>query len=287
MLCEIDREPGFREDVLEAHGTHVEELRAFVRRYPPERAARVTGVRAETLRRLAREFASAAGAAVHMSTGVNMGRQGTLAYWLMHILAFVTGNLDRTGGNVLSLGFYPNAKAGRRRFEDSFRETPWGPLRRGNLPGSLMAEEILSPDRPIKALFVVAGNPLLSIAGELRLREALSSLELLVAIDLYRTATGELAHFLLPATDMFEREDVNLIGLGLQHRPYVQWTDAVVEPQHERREEWWIFGKLARALGLKGPFDHGDRPDPWAAASTTCSARGATRSQSSEMRRTG
>ena len=30
-----------------------------------------------------------------MSTGVNMGRQGTLAYWLVHMLSFVTGNLDR------------------------------------------------------------------------------------------------------------------------------------------------------------------------------------------------
>ncbi len=274
MLCEIDRDPGFRPDVIAAHARHVEELRAFVRRFPPERAAGVTGIPADTIRRLAREFATAPSASIHMSTGVNMGRQGTLAYWLLHMLVFVTGNLDRPGGNLLSLGFYPNAKAGRRDFEDSFRDTPWGPLRRGTLPGNLLAEEIRAPGRPIRGFFVVAGNPLLSIAGEARLREAFESLELLVAIDLYRSATGELAHYLLPAADMFERADINLTGLGLQHHPYVQWTDPVVEPQAERREEWWIFGRLCQRLGYKSLFDAGEHPDPWGRIEHMLSARG-------------
>ena len=40
-----------------------------------------------------------------------VGRQGTLAYWLLHMLSFATGNLDRRGGNILSVGFYEAAKA--------------------------------------------------------------------------------------------------------------------------------------------------------------------------------
>src|SRR5690606_36933824 len=80
---------------------------------------------------------------------------------------------------------------------------------------------------------------------------------------LYRNATGEYAHYLLPATDMLERADVNITGLGLQLRPWVQFTERVVEPRGERREEWWIFARLAQAMGLRSPLD-APGGDPWA-----------------------
>jgi formate dehydrogenase len=255
LLCEIDRTTGFDEGVVAAHGKHVGELREFVRRYPPERVAPITGIPAERIRALAREFAEAPRASVHMSTGVNMGRQGTLAYWLVHMLSFVTGNLDRKGGNVLSVGFYESAKAGRRSFDESFIDTEFGRLRKGPLPGNLLADHVLDAEQPVRALIVVAGNPVLSVGGEARMREAMERLELLVCIDLYRNATGEYAHWLLPATDAFERPDVNITGLGLQHDPWVQWTPAVVPPRGERREEWWIFARLCQALGLRSPLD--------------------------------
>lgn len=273
LLAEIDRLGGFDEEVLRRHGRHVEGLRAFVRRFPAERAAAVTGIDAERIRALARAWVEAPSASVHMSTGVNMGRHGTLAYWLVHMLSFATGNLDRPGGNVLSVGFYRSAKAGRRRFEDGFVDSEWGPLRKGPLPGTLLAHAIEEAREPVRALFVVAGNPLLSVAGEERLRKAFARLELLVCVDLYRNATGELAHYLLPATDMFERADVNLTGLGLQFRPWVQLTDAVVAPRGERREEWWIFARLAQALGLRSPLDAGDAA-PWSRIEHMLASRG-------------
>jgi anaerobic selenocysteine-containing dehydrogenase len=213
---------------------------------------------------MASEFASARRAAVYMSTGVNMGRQGTLAYWLLFMLSFVTGNLDRRGGNVYSLGFYPAPKAGRVKPRLSYVDTVGGPVRRtrGALPGNLLADMILADEDPIRALVVTAGNPLLSIGGSDRLREALARLELLVVVDLYRNATAEHATFVLPSTDMLERRDLNLCGLGMQHEPFVQYTDAVVPPRAERREEWWIFARLEQELGMKSVLDSvGDEDD--------------------------
>jgi anaerobic selenocysteine-containing dehydrogenase len=274
LLCEFERNGALDRETLEAHGSHVPELLEFVRRYPAERAARVTGVPADTVRRLAREMAAARGASVHMSTGVNMGRQGTLAYWLLHMLSFATGNLDRRGGNIESVGFYPAAKAGRREFAKSFADTEWGRLRRGSLPGNLLADAILDSREPVRALIVVAGNPLLSIGGESRMREALAKLELVVCIDLYKNATGEYAHWLLPSTDMFERADINITGLGLQYEPWIQFSEAVVEPQAERREEWWIFARLSQALGFKSPLDAGPSPDLWGRIDHMLKARG-------------
>ncbi|HSJ95676.1 MAG TPA: molybdopterin-dependent oxidoreductase [Myxococcota bacterium] len=273
LLAEIDRLGRFDVGVIARHGRHVDALRAFVRRFPAKRAAAVTGIDAERIRALARAFSEAPSASVHMSTGVNMGRQGTLAYWLVHMLSFVTGNLDRRGGNLLSVGFYRSAKAGRRRFEDGFVDTEFGTLRRGALPGNLLAHAIEESREPVRALFVLAGNPLLSIGGEERLRRAFERLELLVCVDLYRNATGETAHYLLPATDMFERADVNLTGLGLQHQPWVQYSEAVVEPRGERREEWWIFARLAQALGLRSSLD-APGGDPWSRIDHMLASRG-------------
>jgi anaerobic selenocysteine-containing dehydrogenase len=259
LLHEIDATVGF-DRAAHDHGTHVEELREFVAAYSPDVVAPIVGLDADQIREVAHTFATAPRAAVHMSTGVNMGRHGTLAYWLVHMLSLVTGNLDREGGNVLSVGFYPSAKAGKRDYDTGFTETEFGPVRRGSLPGNLLADHILDAEQPIRALIVVAGNPLLTIGGEERLRAAFESLELVVCIDLYRTATGDHADWLLPATDMFERPDINITGLGLQYEPWIQWTDAVVEPQHERREEWQIFGALANEMGLRHPLD-GDDPE--------------------------
>lgn len=257
LIHEIDATVGF-DPCVDGHGTNVDELRAFVASYSPDAVADVVGLPAETIRDVARAFATAPAASVHMSTGVNMGRHGTLAYWLVHMLSFVTGNLDRRGGNVLSVGFYRSAKAGKRIYDQGNDESEFGPIRRGALPGTLLADHILDAEQPVKALICVAGNPLLSIAGEERFREAMESLDLLICVDIYRSATGDHADWLLPATDMFERADINITGLGLQYHPWIQWTDPVVEPRHERREEWRIFAALSQAMGFRSPFDADD-----------------------------
>ncbi len=274
LLCEIDAVGGFDEAVIRDHGKRIDELRAFIRRYPAERAAEVTGIAAESIRELAGDIAASKRASFHMSTGVNMGRQGTLAYWLLHMLSFTTGNLDRTGGNLLSVGFYPNAKAGRRAYEEGFTDSPYGRFRKGSLPGNLMAHYITDVENPVRAMLIVAGNPALSIGGGERLRDALESLELLVTIDLYRNATGQMADYVLPSADMYEREDVNITGLGLQHRPYIQFTERVVPPKFERREEWWIFAKLSQAMGLRSVLDRGDTPDLWGRTDHMLRSRG-------------
>jgi formate dehydrogenase len=202
-------------------------------------------------------------ASVHASTGLNMGRQGTLAYWLVHMLAFATGRLDVEGGNLKSDGFYPNAKAGAAPIERMYVDSEFGPVRRGALPGTLMSHAILDSDQPVKALIVLAGNPVLSIGGEDRLRKAFEQLDLLVCVDIYRNATGELADWVLPATDELERDDLNIVNIGTSHRPFAQYTPAVVEPTGERRPEWWIVAALLRAMGRPSLLDD-EQPDPWA-----------------------
>ena len=262
LLTEIDRLGGFDDVVLRRHATRVDELRAFIAAYDADTTSAVTGILPDAVRELAAAWSSAGAASVHASTGVNMGRQGTLAYWLVQMLSFVTGNLDREGGNLKSDGFYPNARAGTGVPEQSYADTEWGPLRRGALPGTLMSHAILDSDHPVRALIVVAGNPLLSIAGGERLQKAFEELELLVCIDLYRNATGELANYVLPCTDQFERDDLNVVNIGLSHRPFAQYTPVVATPKADRKPEWWICHRLLQQLGKPSLLDDAT-PDVW------------------------
>lgn len=283
LLHAIERGPGFDAAALQRHGRNVEALRAFVAPWTPERVAPVTGIPAATIRALARDFAAAPTACAHMSTGVNMGRQGTLAYWLLHMLVFVTGNLGRPGGNFYSQGFYARSTAAGANGPRAMVDGPFGRMRQPGgvgigLPGTLLADHVLNPAAPIRAMFVNSGNPVLSIAGEARLREAFASLELLVCVDIYRNATAEYAHYLLPAAGAYEREDINITGLGLQDQPSVQFTEAVVPPACERKPEWWIYGRLAQHLGLHSPLDAAadgaEAPDPWARVDAMLRSRG-------------
>ena len=90
----------------------------------------------------------------------------------------------------------------------------------GSLPASVMAKEMTTPGPgQIRAMFVSAGNPVLSVPNGAELEAAIDELELSVAIDLYVTDTSRHCDFVLPATTMYEREDFPLPFLGLFTHP--------------------------------------------------------------------
>jgi len=253
LLHVLFRDGHVDEQQMIEHADNVAELKKFIQGYAPADVAGVVGVSAEDIEQLARDIAAAPTAAFYMSTGVNMGRQGSLAYWLLFMLSLATGNLDRRGGNIYSRGFYPAAKAGRIRGEITYEETPYGDVRRirGSLPGNLMADMILQEDNPIRGLVVISGNPLLSMGSGEKLRRAFEKLEFVMVIDIYPSATSDYADYVLPATDMYERADINICGLGMQQQPFIQYTDFVVPPKAERRPEWWILREIERAQGFE------------------------------------
>jgi formate dehydrogenase len=113
-----------------------------------------------------------------------------------------------------------------------------------------LAEEIeLEHPERIRALIVSGGNPLHSVPGP-HLRRAIERLELLVAIDVYPSETCAQADYVLPAADMLEHSDFPFGWMLLQATPHVQYTERVVPPLAERREEWRIFADLALAAGV-------------------------------------
>ena len=119
----------------------------------------------------------------------------------------------------------------------------------GSEPAALMAKEITTPgDRQIKAMFVSAGNPVLSVPNGEELEAAFEQLELSVALDFYVTETTGRCDYILPVTTMYERDDFPFTFQAFQATPFRQATEAVVAPAGEARTEWDIIDDLAGRL---------------------------------------
>ena len=230
-------------------------LRAMAAAHPPEETSARTGVPARTVRALARDLASAGSAAVYGRTGACLGRHGTLVSFLLDALNVVTGNLDRPGGAV-----FGSSPLGLERLADRFGLASYAKRRSrvggfpdvlGTFPAALMAKEITTPGRGrLRALFVSAGDPVVSVPDGGELTAALSRLDLLVSIDLYVNDTNRLADYVLPATTFLEREDLPVASLSLFTTPFVQFTEPVLAPYGEARQEWQIIDGIARRAGL-------------------------------------
>ncbi|MEZ4302009.1 MAG: molybdopterin-dependent oxidoreductase [Polyangiaceae bacterium] len=234
-----------------------DQLARVVEPWTPERCERVTRIPAAKLREMVTAYLSARGAAMYSSTGVNMGQNGSLAFWLQESINAITGNLDRLGGTLVGRGIFDFPAFGKRTGtllrDDRSRI---GGFRSVNdaFPGGVLADEILTPGRgQVRALFVTGGNPLVTMPNAGRLREAFSNLELLVTVDLFKNETGSLAHYVLPATSPLERADLPFIFplmLGLQIEPYLQATRRVEAPRGEVRDEATLYLDLCRASGV-------------------------------------
>ena len=237
--------------LVEIYGKNFDHLVKFVSDFPAQKVAHVTGVSAGQVNQIAMEILAADSAAFHLSTGVNQSGQGVLAYWLNEMLSLITGNLGKQGGNYKPVGFVDGftSTQGVTTVETSLGNlrfpNPMGPM---SMPGAILADLIEAGD--IRALIVVSGNPLLSIGDENRTKLALEKLDILVSVDIFPSCTAELSDYMLPATDFLERADVALLPNMMQSVPYVQFTEAIVEPKYERRHIWWIFSELLQRLSL-------------------------------------
>ena len=238
---------------LAEHVSGVDEVQAIAQSYRPEHVADRCGIDAETTRRIARELAAAPTAAVYGRMGAHTVEFGTIASWATDVLNVLTGNLDKPGGIMFNCAptqnLTPSAPGGR-----GFQIGRWTgrssgrPEVKGELPCATLAEEITAPgEGAIKALFVLACNPVRSFPNSDRIDAAMEELDLLVVVDPYVTATGRHAHVILPPTSALERSHYDFAFEANMIRSFAKYSPAVFETDALSEEE--ILARLALVIG--------------------------------------
>ncbi|HEY9036778.1 MAG TPA: molybdopterin-dependent oxidoreductase [Pseudomonadales bacterium] len=251
FLHEVLRRDAVKHETVRAHMTGFDELASVVAEWTPEKAEAVTGITAARIRELVTAYLAADGAALYLSTGVNMGRNGTLAFWALEVINAITGNLDRLGGSLMGLGIIDYAKLMAQQDMPQFHSRIGNtPSLLSALPMGVLADEILQPgDDKIRALFVISGNPVLTSPNSDKLERALDSLELMVSIETFRNETAQHADYILPGSHWAERPDIPFMFVtfcGLSPTPWFQYTDRLVAMPGECRDELWTLSQLAR-----------------------------------------
>ncbi|MDN2495201.1 formate dehydrogenase [Nocardia nova] len=243
------------EAAIARQSTGIDLIRTAAAAYPPEDTETITGVTADDVRRLARDFAAAPSAVAYGRTGSCLGRNATLVGFLIDVLTLVTGNLDRAGGALFSRGVIPAEdiaeRAGMATYAGAKSRLGGFPDVLGAFPAALMADEITTPGKGrMRALIVTAGNPVLSVPNGKALSEALGRLDVMVSIDIYVNETNRHADYVLPATTWLEREDYPMGVSSAAPTTFVQATEAVVPAYGEARPDWQIIDDIARRAGI-------------------------------------
>src|SRR5947209_3715888 len=250
--------PGER---LEAMSAGLEEVQRLAQPFTPEAAATATGIDAGEIRRVARELAAAPRAAVYGRIGTCTQEFGTLASWLVDVLNFLTGNLDREGGAMFPLGAAGHSNAagmpGRGR---GARFGRWQSRVRGlgeifgELPVVCLAEEIDTPgDGQVRALITLCGNPVVSTPNSERLDRALGQLEFMVSLDVYINETTRHADVILPAPSPLRRSHYDLALYLFAIRNVAHYSPPVLPPAPELPDEWVTLLRLTGVAAGLGP----------------------------------
>ncbi|RZI86561.1 MAG: molybdopterin oxidoreductase family protein, partial [Microbacterium sp.] len=211
-----------------AYVDNLDALQAAIADFTPEYAASVSGVDAETIRRITREFAAADGAAAYGRMGLSTQGFGSICQWAINLLNLLSGNFDRVGGVLFpepAIDAAKNGLLGAGHF-DVWRSRVRGmPEFGGELPVSVFREEIDTPgEGQIKAVLTLAGNPVLSTPDGRRLSESFAGLDFMASVDIYLNETTRHADVILPPTTALERDHYDLVFHMLSVRNTARFT---------------------------------------------------------------
>jgi anaerobic selenocysteine-containing dehydrogenase len=244
----------------------LDDLRAAVAQFTPDYVARRAQVPEGEFRAAVQMFAAGPRGIAMTGTGPDMATRSNLANHLVECLNVVCGRFAREGEPVRNTGVLEppprrraEARSPRRSFETGHKTRVRG---LGRLNGEMMScalpEEILTPgEGRIRALFSVAGNPASVLPDQRRAVEALSDLDLLVALDPVMSNTARLAHYILPPKLMLERPDGPQVWETVAYPlPFAQYSPAIVDPPAgaEVVDDWYPFWAIAARLGLQITF---------------------------------
>ncbi|MEG6616545.1 molybdopterin-dependent oxidoreductase [Peptococcaceae bacterium 1198_IL3148] len=231
-----------RPDFATQYGHNFTEYLALVKNHSPEWAQRVTGIDEKTIREAAIIYGQADAATILLGYGMQRYANGGNTVRAIDALAALTGNIGITGGGInyahqLWRGVF-NDIAGKHLATAS---------RQMAVP--TLADEILNATAPpIKAMIVTRSNPVNQMPNINKFKQALSTLDFIVVVDLFMTDTAEMADLVLPCTHFLEEK--NLIKSSWNY--HLSYCPQVVQPPGICKPDVVIFTELAQHMHLPG-----------------------------------
>ncbi len=220
----------------------------------PEWAAAITGIPAETIRRLAIEIATTKPTALHGGYAPGRTAFGEQYHRALYALAALTGNVGIPGGN--SGG--SNGATG----SSGIKSLPTGTNPTGARVSSPLLADLLARGKSggypadIKLIYAAGGNLFNQCPNTNKMIEALDGVEFFVGQDNFLTPTLRYADIVLPATTFWERNDVHTPWAGALH--YAIFMKQAIQPMYECRNDIDIFADLARRVGID---DYNDKTE--------------------------
>ena len=270
MMNVIIEEGLYDEQYVQAHTEGFDKMRAHLAEFPPEKMADVCGIDAETLRLVARKFASAQRSIVFWGMGISQHVHGTDNARCLISLVLMTGQVGRPGTGLHPLRGQNNVQGASDAGLIPMVLPDYGPV--GNDPIRDRFEEIwgqkLDPNRgltvveimdavhadQISGMYIMGENPAMSDPDVNHARAALAKLDHLVVQDLFLTETAKYADVVLPASAWPEKD-----GTVTNTNRQVQLGRAALPLPGEARQDWWIIQELANRMDLdwayEGPAD--------------------------------
>ena len=219
------------------------EVRDFVvrRGYTPEWAAPITDIPADTIKRIAEEYARTPRAFILGNRGLSQHTNATQTFRALLMLAAVTGHIGHKGAGVLSI----TSAVPIRAQAPAERVAPRRPSVRRS-PAGWIEAMISGRPYPIRAL-LTTGNPLSLWPDQAALREGLGNQELIAHLELFPSDTAAWSDYLLPAATGIEVGEINRYAEDRR----IVWIEKVIEPPGECRPDIWIWIELGKRLGMK------------------------------------
>ncbi len=242
-----------------------EELKRKVMEYPPERVAKITGIKKENIIKAARMFASGRPATLIYTLGLTEHTCGTDNVLSCANIQMLLGNTGEMCGGVnplrgqnnvqgaCDMGALPNVYCGYQKVTDpvirhKFEEF-WGVDKLPSKVGLTIPKMLDGlKDGSLKALYFMGENLLLSEPNINHTRACLENAELLITQDIFMTETTKYAHIIFPATSWAEDD-----GTFTNSERRINRVRKAVEPDEDVRPDWWIIKSLSEYMGHKWP----------------------------------
>jgi len=247
-----------------------EQLKKHVESYTPEKVEDITWVPAETIRKMARMYATNKPSCISPRNALDQHTNASCAIRAINILMAITGNIDVKGGNLIivpiSLGLedlklyekLPLEMAAKKLGADTSLYSKLSQYWPSAHTPAVWDAILEGKPYFVKGMFVMAANPVLTCANTNIVQRALMKLDFLVVADWFMTPTAEVADIVLPACTFLERTRFTTYDTHADHgwnqTSRLVLSPKVVEPVGESWSDWKILCELGRKMGYAEYF---------------------------------